>query len=199
MAGAQRTDLSGQQFSRLTVLEYAGKSANGRNALWKCVCSCGTITMADTRQLKEGKKRDCGCMQGIRDDLTGKQFGSLICQYPVKKDGHKHIFWKCSCICGKGDCKGEIEVEGRRLKTGTAKDCSYDPTSPKTIRVDYTGRRFGLLTVLYPTGKKNASNNSIYRCQCDCGGVIDLATSQLISGNNRSCGCLRLKQRVSVG
>lgn len=35
------TDLTGQRFGHLTVLEYAGK-VGGYNA-WKCRCDCGNV------------------------------------------------------------------------------------------------------------------------------------------------------------
>lgn len=192
-----RTDLCGQTFTRLTVEEYLGKAPNGRNALWKCRCSCGNTTTADTRQLKEGKKRDCGCMMNVRDNLTGRAFGNLIAEYPVgkKKD---HMIWHCRCTCGAADCKGALEVEARRLKLGYAVDCSYTGKNEGQIRVDYTGRRFGLLTVIEPTEKRNQSNNRIYRCRCDCGNIVEYASSQLISGNNKSCGCLRKRRKMTL-
>lgn len=33
------TDLTGQKFNRLTVMEYAGKTKN-RISLWLCICEC---------------------------------------------------------------------------------------------------------------------------------------------------------------
>lgn len=188
-----RADLIGLVFARLTVVEYLGKAPNGKNALWKCRCACGEFTTADTRQLKAGKKRDCGCMKGIRDDLTGKSFGDLTPIQPVGKSNDNQTLWRCRCDCGKPDCLGEITVEARRLKLGYALSCEYDPTGPRKTRVDYTGYRFGLLTVLEPTEKRSYSHNRIYRCRCQCGTILELPDNQLVSGNNKSCGCLRRK------
>lgn len=55
--------------------------------------------------------------------------------------------------------------------------------------VDYTGQRFGRLTVLRQNGvlKKQRA----WLCQCDCGAQITAPGGYLQSGDTGSCGCLR--------
>lgn len=36
----------------------------------------------------------------------------------------------------------------------------------------------------------NEKSVAIWRCQCDCGNMVELPGNQLLSGNNKSCGCL---------
>lgn len=56
------TDLRGQRFGRLAVVERAG-SDSGRNALWLCKCDCGnTKTIAGYRMLR-GTTSSCGCVR----------------------------------------------------------------------------------------------------------------------------------------
>ena len=54
---------------------------------------------------------------------------------------------------------------------------------------DLTGRRFGRLTVIgvADDGKRKTS----YICQCDCGTVKKVRADGLLSGNTKSCGCLK--------
>jgi hypothetical protein len=56
-------------------------------------------------------------------------------------------------------------------------------------------QRFGRLVVLWSLGRKRPNpdqrSREIYKCQCDCGGVVDVEHYQLTRGKTKSCGCLR--------
>lgn len=55
-------DLTGQVFHRLTVVEYAGRSTDGR-ILWRCNCECGAKgVVAVAKRLKNGQVKSCGCL-----------------------------------------------------------------------------------------------------------------------------------------
>jgi hypothetical protein len=55
--------------------------------------------------------------------------------------------------------------------------------------IDRTGQRFGRLLVLRRAGL--TGTESTWDCACDCGGMaIDVRSSNLRSGNTRSCGCM---------
>jgi len=54
-------DLSGQQFGRLTVLEYAGTSSN-KHSLYLCKCECGNEKIIHGTSLTQGKTKSCGCL-----------------------------------------------------------------------------------------------------------------------------------------
>jgi hypothetical protein len=49
-------DLTGQQFSRLTVLSYVGRSA------WRCICVCGVERTVDAYHITRGMTMSCGCL-----------------------------------------------------------------------------------------------------------------------------------------
>lgn len=57
---ARRPDLTGQQFGRLTVIEFEG--LRGMNRAWRCICECGTEATAITSRLTGGRTRSCGCL-----------------------------------------------------------------------------------------------------------------------------------------
>ena len=63
-----------------------------------------------------------------------------------------------------------------RFKKGKAKDIS--------------GKTFGYLTAIEPTGKKNRED-IVWRCRCKCGKEIELPATRLLQGNTLSCGCLQ--------
>ncbi len=56
--------------------------------------------------------------------------------------------------------------------------------------VDLTGQRFGRLTVVTMVGLNNR-HMCVWLCKCDCGNELRVASSNLIWGNTKSCGCLR--------
>lgn len=56
----RRIDLTGKRYGRLTVVEYAGKTNNGKT-LWKCNCDCGEIAIIRSDRLKSGETKSCGC------------------------------------------------------------------------------------------------------------------------------------------
>ena len=67
-------------------------------------------------------------------------------------------------------------------------------------RKDITGERFGKLTVVREAGRKQVGKNRcksiLWLCRCDCGNETTATTSNLRTGNIRSCGCLRLETLV---
>lgn len=64
------------------------------------------------------------------------------------------------------------------------------------MRMDLTGQKFGLLTVLYRDVDKEKTvknTNSYWCCKCDCGNLHTVRSSDLKSGKIKSCGCLKHK------
>lgn len=53
---------------------------------------------------------------------------------------------------------------------------------------DITGKKFGKLTAIEFAIRRD--NMTFWHCKCDCGGLTTVASSNLQSGNVRSCGCL---------
>lgn len=53
-------DLTGQRFTRLTVISRAENA--GRRTAWHCKCDCGSMTVATTMCLRAGYVKSCGCL-----------------------------------------------------------------------------------------------------------------------------------------
>lgn len=100
----RRVDLVGQRFGKLTVIEEAYVKNYAR--YWRCKCDCGNETIVQTRKLKCGDTKSCGCyhkekMFDVRGlDLTGQKFGMLTAIAPTDKRIHGRIAWDCICECG---------------------------------------------------------------------------------------------------
>lgn len=54
-------DITGQTFSKLTVIKRDGKNKEGK-ATWLCKCECGKESIVTGKQLRTGKTRSCGCL-----------------------------------------------------------------------------------------------------------------------------------------
>lgn len=55
-----------------------------------------------------------------------------------------------------------------------------------------TNERFGNLLVLGP------ANDGKWRVKCDCGNTKEVLRNSLISGNTKSCGCLRIQAAATA-
>ncbi|HBW13768.1 MAG TPA: hypothetical protein DEF30_08130 [Proteiniclasticum sp.] len=70
----------------------------------------------------------------------------------------------------------------------------------KKLKDNLTGRTFGRLTVLAPIDVKVDRGRTLYESRCECGKTIITRRDNLLSGDTRSCGCLKLeitKERTS--
>ena len=73
-ANHSSADLTGQRFSKLTVISRAedkvDKKSGHRFSCWKCVCDCGNETIVRTASLKKGRTKSCGCLRRKRPSLS---------------------------------------------------------------------------------------------------------------------------------
>lgn len=61
-------------------------------------------------------------------------------------------------------------------------------------KVDLTGQRFGMLTVIEHAGTSK-NRKALWICKCDCGCITNpLVGSNLTSGATKSCGCMRAEK-----
>lgn len=124
-------------------------------------------------------------------DLTGQNFGKLTAIKLVEHGGAKSTCkWLCKCDCG-----GERIVSVSDLRRGAITDCGCK-TRDKLV-----GKRFGRLVVIENAGKQKAekSTRTLWKCQCDCGNITYVVTSNLTTGKQVSCGCYRREKNVKHG
>ncbi len=62
-------DLTGQAFSRLTVVSRTESGRSG--ARWDCICDCGAAAVVSACNLKSGKSQSCGCLHRKRVTTHG--------------------------------------------------------------------------------------------------------------------------------
>ena len=63
--GVKRLDLTGQKFSRLTVLSFVGSVKQGKQKriMWLCKCDCGNETIVQAGNLVSANVQSCGCLK----------------------------------------------------------------------------------------------------------------------------------------
>lgn len=61
-----KLNMTGQRFGMLVVVAFAGIKGSAQHATWRCVCDCGTETVAVGASLRAGRTRSCGCMSEKR-------------------------------------------------------------------------------------------------------------------------------------
>ena len=128
------------------------------------------------------------------EDLAGKRFGRLVAiQKTEPPMGKENIaWWICKCDCGN-----TCIVRAKSLKSGDTQSCGCLFRERQSMRphvkntVDLTGKRFGRLVVLKKQTEGEHGTRNRWICKCDCGNVIDVAQTSLISGRQNSCGCLQ--------
>ena len=67
----------------------------------------------------------------------------------------------------------------------------------KKPKYDLTGLKFGRLTVLGDSGVRTVKG-AMWDCECDCGRHKLYSTSELRTGNVKSCGCIKTEWRNDI-
>lgn len=57
---------------------------------------------------------------------------------------------------------------------------------------DHTGKVFGRLKAIKRVGS-TPKGRAIWLCECSCGNMKEIDSANLITGNTKSCGCLKRK------
>lgn len=152
--GRPANDITGQRFSRLTVLARDGSTKAG-NILWRCVCDCGGEVNATAGNLKSGDVVSCGCWRRERLRTHGMSKTKLYdvwcamlarCYTPSRKDykwyGAKgtgvcddwHTFqpfhnWACESGYAEGLTIERKDVEGHY----TPENCCWIPLRDQNL------------------------------------------------------------------
>lgn len=129
-------------------------------------------------------------------DLSGRRFGRLVVlKFDEKRGGLR--YWLCQCDCGN-----PTSVATGNLNSGATSSCGcvrrevaaakgiarvgVPNPGPRMPPVDHSGKKFGKLTAV----RLDAIRVQHWHCVCDCGNEKSIATTHLVSGHTRSCGCL---------
>jgi 5-methylcytosine-specific restriction endonuclease McrA len=115
-------DLTGQKFGKLVVL-YKDEDRQGR-VCWVCKCDCGNLKSIESRHLKNGNTKSCGCLQKERaseihrKDLVGSKFGRWSVLEHKGVNQNQNSLYLCQCVCGN-----EKIIRSDILVSGSTKSC----------------------------------------------------------------------------
>lgn len=123
-----------------------------------------------------------------RFDLAGRTFGKLTAMKCIEGKRSRGV-WECRCECGNVK-----RVNYHNLSQGLTKSCGCSRVQANMK--DLAGQKFGRLTAIERTGEKKGTS-FVWRCRCDCGKETMVTSNSLLSGNTRSCGCLREETKRS--
>lgn len=136
-----------------------------------------------------------------RKELKGMRFGRLVVidrdyqkeEQVVAEGKRKRIYWFCKCDCGN-----TTTVVTDKLTTGYTQSCGclQKEVIKKRFDEDLTGFKWNELTVIgrdYEKEEKIKRKTKYWRCQCSCGNVISIPTTEIKAERQYSCGCIKSK------
>lgn len=184
----KREDLVGKVFNHLTVIQLdEEKTKLTKKSYWICECDCIDKTRLSVlaSNLKQGNTTKCKYCKA--ENLVGKRFNFLTVVSRVI-DEKDHVKWLCKCDCGN-----EIIVRGDSLKSNHTKSCGclQKKFISQLNTSNLIGQRFGKLTVMKRSQKKDTNGQYYWYCDCDCGAKdIEISGHNLVSRGTCSCGCI---------
>lgn len=64
---------------------------------------------------------------------------------------------------------------------------------------DLVGEKFNKLHVVEKCKNKGKDTHAVWLCLCDCGNFVEVRSNDLISGKQKSCGCLKTERIIKIG
>ena len=112
---AIRFDLTGQEFERLTVLEYAGQDKHGVS-LWICRCTCGVVKVINSMGLKAKKVKSCGCHRAEQLRAGREGLVKQRTRHGRSRTTEHHIWANILYRCQKETSRQYPDYGGRGIK-----------------------------------------------------------------------------------
>jgi hypothetical protein len=108
--------LVGSNINGLSILEITSERTKDRLIVYICRCFCGKIFKSNSKDLKRGRVRSCGCSR-IKN-LKNKKFGRLSVLFKTEEKRNGNIVWRCLCECGN-----TVDVRGGALTSASTVSC----------------------------------------------------------------------------
>ena len=133
---------------------------------------------------------------------ANKKFGKLLVECPVQVEGmvakpeSTEAIWLTHCDCGNDYCIAMQQIR-KKLKAGLIPDCGCGKRQIQDNK--YIGKTYNYLTVIerddaYKKENNYSNYNTYYKCRCKCGNYKMVRINALVSGEIKSCGCLKEAQ-----
>lgn len=183
-----KINLTGKQYGYLTVLGDSGERTSNGKTLWSCQCKCGKICLRQKDSLDRPSKKPKACSPQCQAGMfIGNKFERLTIINIIVQPNQETLY-ECECECGN-----LIKTTGYRLKSGSTKSCGCfrkermsELGEKIAIPADIKGQKFGKLTALEPTEKRQG-RSIIWKCQCECGNFHYASVSNLKGRSVTAC------------
>lgn len=133
-------------------------------------------------------------------DYLGPNKNILFLERLEKRNG-KNWYGRFLCPYHSSE-RVEFEASLAAVCSGHTTSCGCQ-SSRKTIgsrsQKDLTNQIFGRLVALEPTSMRK-DNKVVWKCQCSCEAktIVYVKSADLLSGNTKSCGCLKSKGEEQI-
>lgn len=122
-----------------------------------------------------------------RKDHTGEKFFHVEVLGPTNKRQNGCVVWECKCLL----CNRIFYIPTGKL--GKYKSCGCQQLAglkkeQENSKINLIGKQFGRLIVISEAGTNGRERK--WNCQCQCGNIVAVSTSNLQAGHTKSCGCL---------
>lgn len=187
-------DISEQKFGKLTAKKPL-RTEKGKGIIWLCKCECGNEKEVPASRLLRGTTKSCGCLKEEKrrkQNITGQRFGSLVAEEFLFFDGKYRDCWRFRCDCGNEKIMPAANVKWGRVRSC---GCLLSNNIGNLNKQNIEGKRFGRLTAVKTTQKRDAAGSIVWECKCDCGNTVFHSVNALNSGKILSCGCLYNESR----
>lgn len=111
-----KQDLTGIKFNMLTPLYYI------KGGKWHCLCDCGNEIDVDTRNLKSGHTKSCGCLLYKSKnvyDMTNYEDENIRVIERNGSDNQQVALWSCYCK----HCGNIFTTRGSSIRFGYVQSC----------------------------------------------------------------------------
>ena len=111
-----KQDLTGIKFNMLTPLYYI------KGGKWHCLCDCGNEVDVDTRNLKSGHTKSCGCLLYKSKnvyDMTNYEDENIKVIERNGSDNQQVALWSCYCK----HCGNIFTTRGSSIRLGYIQSC----------------------------------------------------------------------------
>lgn len=130
----------------------------------------------------------------MRPSLTGTVVGRWHVLAEVERGPRYERRYACRCDCGTERVVLAMHLYRRNTQSC---GCLSKEVTARVKRIDIArGERFGRLVVIAQDGHRR--KELAWKCRCDCGAIVRVASYPLRSGAKQSCGCLHHDRSVET-
>lgn len=128
-------------------------------------------------------------MKGLKDysEYIGQKFGKLTIINILRDKDNKPL---AHCLC---ECGDEKDINFHNVRSGKSRSCGCFEKSSRFERkhanIKVIGQKYGKLTILGDSGKREVNGSVAWKCLCECGNITYVGISNLQRGHTTSCGC----------